>query len=103
MKHWLIILSMTAATFPIRASFMVFGNKLNFPPIIRRALQYVPAAVLSALIAPMALMPKGSMELGLSNPYLIGTLVAGSIAFATRKTLLAIVASFAIYGAMRFS
>ncbi len=101
MKHWLIILGMAVATFPVRASFLVFGNRLDFPPLIRRALQYVPAAVLSALIVPMALTPKGSLDLTFGNAYLIGTLVAGVIAFATRKTLLAIVVSFAVYGVMR--
>lgn len=103
MKHWLVILGMAAATFPVRASFLVFGNRLDFPPLIRRALHYVPAAVLSALIVPMALTPKGILDLGPDNPYLIGTLVAGAVAFATRKTMLAIVASFAVYGMMRFT
>ncbi|SFN32773.1 Branched-chain amino acid transport protein [Formivibrio citricus] len=101
MKYWLVIFGMAAATFPIRASFLVFGNRLDFPPLVRRALHYVPAAVLSALIVPMALMPKGSLALAPDNPYLVGTLVAGVVAFATRKTLLAIVASFVVYGMMR--
>lgn len=102
MNHWLIILGMALATFPVRASFLVFGHKLDFPPLLRRALHYVPAAVLSALIVPMALAPKGAVDLSLGNAYLIGTLVAGVVAFASRKTLLAIVVSFAVYGLMRY-
>jgi len=102
MNHWLVILGMAVATFPVRASFLVFGHHFDFPPLLRRALHYVPAAVLTALIVPMALAPKGSVDLSLGNAYLIGTLVAGVVAFASRKTLLAIVVSFVIYGLMRY-
>ncbi|MGL1334906.1 AzlD domain-containing protein, partial [Vibrio parahaemolyticus] len=50
---------MLAATLLIRASFLVFGQRLAFPDWLNRALHYVPAAVLSALVAPMALAPAG--------------------------------------------
>ncbi|MBS1154696.1 MAG: AzlD protein [Proteobacteria bacterium] len=102
MNHWLVILGMALATLPVRASFLVFGHRLVFPPLLHRALHYVPAAVLTALIVPMALAPKGEVDISLGNAYLIGTLVAGVVAFASRKTLLAIVVSFAVYGALRY-
>jgi branched-subunit amino acid transport protein len=93
---WLI-LGMTAITFAIRASFLVFGQHLQFPELVRRALFYVPVAVLPALIAPMALAPKGTIWFSAANPYLVGTLVAAAVALKTRKTLLAIVVSFVVY------
>lgn len=102
MNHWVIILGMALVTFPVRASFLVFGHRIDFPPLLRRALHYVPAAVLTALIVPMALAPQGAMELSFGNAYLIGTLVSGGVAFATRKTLLAICVSFAVYALIRF-
>lgn len=102
MNHWLIILGMALVTFPVRASFLVFGHRIEFPPVLRRALHYVPAAVLTALIGPMALAPGGEVELSLDNAYLIGTLVAGLVAFATRKTLLAICVSFVVYALVRW-
>lgn len=102
MNHWLIILGMALVTFPVRASFLVFGQHLEFPPLLRRALHYVPAAVLTALIVPMALAPQGEMDLSVGNAYLIGTLVSGAVAFATRKTLLAISVSFVVYALIRY-
>jgi len=102
MSHWLIILGMALVTFPVRASFLVFGHHVEFPPLLRRALHYVPAAVLTALIIPMAVAPQGAVALTLNNAYLIGTLVAGAVAFATRRTLLAICVSFAVYALIRF-
>ncbi|RXZ44438.1 AzlD domain-containing protein [Crenobacter cavernae] len=97
---WLIA-GMAAITFLIRASFLVFGQKLQFPAGVKRALYYVPVAVLPALVVPMALLPRGDWWLTPANPYLIGTLVAAAVAIKTRKTLLAIMVSFAVYLAWR--
>jgi branched-subunit amino acid transport protein len=92
-----LILGMMAITFATRASFLIFGQRLQFPDIVRRALYYVPVAVLTALVVPMALAPQGALWVSMGNPYLIGTLAAAGVAFWTRKTLLAIVVSFAVY------
>jgi len=102
MNHWLAIVGMAVLTFLIRASFLVFGQGLAFPPLVKRALRYVPVAVLPALVVPMALAPQGEIWLVPSNPYLIGTLVAGAVAFFTRHTLSAIVVGFIAYGAVKW-
>lgn len=102
MTIWLTIAGMALLTVLIRASFLVFGQRLSFPAWLNRALHYVPAAVLTALVVPMALAPQGTLDLSPANPYLIGTLVAGAVALLTRRTLLAIVVSFALYGALRW-
>ena len=65
---WLAILGMVVVTYGIRLSFLVFGHKLAFPPALQRALRYVPAAVLTALIVPMALAPQGDIDLGRPTP-----------------------------------
>lgn len=102
MTIWLTIAGMALLTVLIRASFLVFGHRLSFPAWLNRALHYVPAAVLTALVVPMALAPQGTLDVSPANPYLIGTLVAGLVALLTRHTLLAIVVSFAVYGALRW-
>ncbi|WP_293759653.1 AzlD domain-containing protein [uncultured Aquitalea sp.] len=102
MHEWLAILGMMAVTVAIRASFLVFGQRLAFPDWLNRALHYVPAAVLSALVVPMALAPGGTLDIRPGNPWLVGTLVSLAVAFKTGKTLLAIVVSFVVYGAMRW-
>lgn len=102
MNHWWMIFGMLAATLLIRTSFLVFGQRLAFPDWLNRALHYVPAAVLSALVVPMALAPAGHIDLSLGNAYLIGTLVAIAVAWKNGKTLLAIVVSFIVYGLLRW-
>jgi branched-subunit amino acid transport protein len=98
---WLAILGMAAMTFPTRASFLVFGHGLRFPPALVRALGYVPVAVLTAIVVPEALAPGGTTQLSFANPYLVGTLVAGLIAWKTGRTLLAVLASFTVFALMR--
>ncbi|MFC3626609.1 AzlD domain-containing protein [Vogesella amnigena] len=95
----LAIAGMVVVTYGIRLSFLVFGHRLAFPHWLERSLRYVPAAVLTALIVPMALAPQGEIALTLSNAYLPGTLAAGALAFFTRRTLLAIIGGFVVYGA----
>lgn len=99
---WLIILGMIVATLSVRASFLVFGQHLKFPDWAHRALRYVPASVLPALIVPMAIAPEGTLWLSPLNPYLVGTVVAALVAYATKRTLTAILISFVVYGLMRW-
>lgn len=99
---WFTLLGMFAATFLVRASFLVFGQSLRFPPAIVQALGHVPVAVLTAIVVPEAIAPGGQLNLSPTNPYLIGTLVAGLIAWKTGRTLTAVVVSFCVFGALRW-
>jgi branched-subunit amino acid transport protein len=96
------ILGMLVATYLARASFLVFGNTLRFPPAVVKALGHVPVAVLAAIIVPEAIAPGGPLNLSPANPYLVGTLVAGTIAWRSGRTLLAVVVSFAVFGLLRW-
>lgn len=46
-------------TFALRASFVILQDRITLPPTIRRALTYVPAAVIAAIVAPALLEPSG--------------------------------------------
>lgn len=95
------ILGMFAVTFLIRASFLVFGRHLTFPPAVVGALGHVPVAVLTAIVVPEALAPGGTLDLSAGNPYLVATLVAGLIAWRSGRTLTAVAVSFAVFGLLR--
>ena len=99
---WAAILGMFVATYMVRASFIVFGQKLRFPPAVVQALGHVPVAVLTAIVVPEAIAPGGQADLSLANPYLIGTLVAGLVAWKSRRILAAVLVSFVVFGAMRW-
>jgi branched-subunit amino acid transport protein len=98
----LALVGMVVVTYGIRLSFLVFGHRMAFPGWLERALRYVPAAVLTALIVPMALAPQGSIDVSLHNAYLPGTVAAVAVALWSRQTLAAILAGFVVYGLWRW-
>ena len=100
---WALTLAgMVAVTYGIRLSFLVFGHRVAFPAWLERALRYVPAAVLTALIVPMALAPQGAIDVSLHNAYLPGTMAAIVVALWTRQTLATILGGFVVYGLWRW-
>lgn len=98
----LTLAGMVVVTYGIRLSFLVFGHRLTFPAWLERALGYVPAAVLTALVVPMALAPQGTVDLSLHNAYLPGTVAAVAFALWSRRTLVAILAAFMVFGLWRW-
>ncbi|EKZ97474.1 hypothetical protein D769_20079 [Cupriavidus sp. HMR-1] len=73
------------ATFLIRLSFIAVEGRVRLPAWFRTALQFVPAAMLSALIAPDLLMRDGAVFVSLHNARLIAGVVAIVIAARTRS------------------
>ncbi|MBP6015512.1 MAG: AzlD domain-containing protein [Candidatus Promineofilum sp.] len=81
----LAILGMGVITFLIRLSPFLLPERVMLPPWLLRALRYVPAAVLSAIILPELLLPAGTLDLSLGNERLLAGLVAAVVAWRTRN------------------
>ena len=92
MSLWLIILGMSMATFAQRASFLLLPDHVKLPALLRRALHYVPAAVLTAIWTPELLLQKGVLSLALGNERLLAGSVAVAVAWRFRATFVTIVA-----------
>ena len=86
LKLWAIILIVGALNYASRLSFIVFFSRRSMPPLLARALRFVPAAMLTALIVPMVLVPSGDVP-GAAGPRVLAALVAAAVAFRTRSTL----------------
>jgi branched chain amino acid efflux pump len=86
----LVILGMGIVTYAIRLSLIVLMGRIEVPPLVRRALRFVPPAVLSALILPELLLPGGVLDLSLGNARLLAGALAALIAWCSRNALLAI-------------
>ena len=95
MTIWLAILGMMVATFGQRASFLLLPPQVQLPAMLRRALRYVPAAVLTAIWAPELLLQKGVIDLALGNERLLAGIVAIAIAWRFRVTFGTIIAGLA--------
>lgn len=92
MSTWITIAAVSAVVFLLRASFILFADPHGFPPLFRRALHYVPPAVLAAIVAPGLFMPAGSMDASWSNPRWMAGLFAIAVASRLRHPLAPIVA-----------
>jgi branched-subunit amino acid transport protein len=95
MSLWLAILGMTVLTFGQRASFLMLPERVQLPAPLRRALRYVPAAVLTAIWAPELMLQKGVLNLALGNERLLAGIVAIAVAWRYRVTFGTIVAGLA--------
>ena len=91
MSTWLAIVGVGLVTFLLRASFIVFADPQRFPLFFRRALGFVPPAVLAAIVAPGLLLNQGALDLTLANPRWIAGGLAILVAARTRSVLAAIV------------
>ncbi|MGE5376601.1 MAG: AzlD domain-containing protein [Bacteroidota bacterium] len=91
MNVWLVLLLGGLITFGIRFSFIYLFGKFHVPETVRRALHYVPPAVLSAIVFPELFLHNGTLDLSLTNVRLLSGLVAIVVAWYSRNTLLTIV------------
>ena len=81
-----LVALMAIVTLAERASILVLGDRLALPPFVRRALAYVPAAVLAAIVAPALFQPSGT-AIGPVDVRLLAGLVAGVVAWRTKSVL----------------
>lgn len=92
MNIWLIMLLGGLITFGIRFSLIYLFGKLHIPATMRKALHYVPPAVLSAIIFPELFLKDGSLYLALDNHRLLAGLFAVAVAWFSKNTLITIIA-----------
>lgn len=97
----LTILGMGLITFTIRVALFLLPAGAQLPEWLLRALRYVPAAVLSAIIAPELLMPGGVFDLSLGNERLLAGVVAILVAWRTRNVLLTVIAGMGVLWALQ--
>ena len=95
MNIWLVMLIGGLLTFGMRFSLIFLFGRFEVPTTMRKALHYVPPAVLSAIIFPELLYSSGSLNLSLNNTRLIAGIIATLVAWYTKNTLLTILAGMA--------
>ena len=91
MNIWLVMLIGGLITFGIRFSFIYLFGKLHIPDTVRKALHYVPPAVLSAIVFPELFLHEGALDLSFGNYRLLAGLVAVLAAWFSKNTLITII------------
>ena len=99
---WGVIVVIGVLTYAIRLSFIaLFGRLDEIPPGLERALRYVPAAVLAALVLPaFVTVQPGSGGLALDK--LLAGGVAGAVAWRTENVFATMAAGMGTLWFVRF-
>jgi branched-subunit amino acid transport protein len=101
MTIWVVMVLGGLATFAIRATFILLVGQREIPDLLRRALRYIPPAVLTAIILPELLLPAGELNLSLANPNLLAGMAAALVAWRTRSVLLTILVGMVVFWIVR--
>ena len=92
MNIWLVMLLGGLITFGMRFSLIYLFGRFHVPEALRKALRYVPPAVLSAIIFPELFIRDEMLNLSLDNYRLMAGLVAILAAWFTKNILITILA-----------
>ena len=90
MNIWLVFLLGGLLTFGMRYIFIYLLGRFEVPEVMRRALRFVPPAVLTAIVVPELMIQSGRVDLSLLNFRLLAGVVAILAAWKTKHTLLTI-------------
>lgn len=92
MSMWLVMVIAGLATYAIRLSFILLVDHRRMPQLVKRALRFIPPAVLTAIIFPELLLRDGSLFVSHENARLLAGLLAILVAWRTRSPVLTILA-----------
>lgn len=94
---WLLFLAIAVGTFSLRFSFIYLFGKIEMPDWLRRALRFVPASVLAALVFPALTHSAGVLDLSLGNVRLLAGIGGALVAWRTKNVLLTIVVGMVLF------
>jgi len=86
LKLWGVIFAVGALNYLSRVSFIALFARRSMPPLLARALRYVPAAMLTALILPM-IVDAGPQGFRFATPKVAAAVIAAVVAHFRLGTL----------------
>lgn len=98
---WLFFIVLAVGTFALRLSFIYLFGKVDMPDWLRRALRFVPASVLAALVFPALTYPNGMLDLSLGNVRLLAGIGGALVAWRTKNVMLTILVGMALFWALQ--
>ena len=101
MNEWLLIFLMAAVTYIPRYLPFALAGRIRIPARLEQALDFVPIAVLTAIIAQASLYRDGVLNLSLGNYHALAALVAFVVALLTRHLFATIAAGLIAFGLLK--
>lgn len=91
-KIYFLIFGMWLANYLPRMLPMVVLSKIDIPPVILTWLEFIPAAVLAAILAPSLIMPDNkTIDITLQNKDLIAAIPSFFVAVKTRSLVFTLI------------
>ena len=85
---WIVIVVVGLLNYLSRLSFIAVFAKVEMPPLVARALRFVPAAMLMAIVVPAVVFASpGVLAFSYTNPKVVAALVAAAVAWYTRNAV----------------
>jgi len=100
-NDWLLIALMALVTYLPRYLPMALAGRLQLTPLLARGLDFVPIAVLTAIVAQAALVRQGRLDLSLDNFHALAAGAAFVAAVATGRLFVTIAVGLACFALLR--
>jgi branched-subunit amino acid transport protein len=95
MKIWIVIVAVGLLNYLSRLSFIAFFSNRRMPTLLARALKFVPAAMLTALVVPMVIASPVTATGVVIDARLPAAIIATAVAWSGRGTVATMVAGMA--------
>lgn len=103
MNDSLLIFGMAVVTVLVKAGLFILGERVRLPARLHEALGFVPVTVLSAIVVPLVLDPRGvGLDLSWRNPHWVASVAAVVVCVASRRPLLTIAVGLLVFFGWRW-
>lgn len=103
LTFWFVIIAVGALTYLSRLSFIALFARQRMPSLVARALRYVPAAMLTAIVvSAVVLGGAGDPDAAPAGAKAMAATVAALVAWRTRSVVATIVTGMAVLWLVRW-
>lgn len=93
----LVLIGMSLVTYIPRMLPVLGLSKVNLPNWALRFLDYIPVAVLSALLFPSIMVSGGELDITLSNPFLVASIPTMIAAYLSHNLFIPVIVGIVFY------
>ncbi len=98
----LLIIGAGAATYLTRFPLMIISGRKEISPKVAKLMSFIAPAVLTSLIAPAIFIKEGSIDLSLSNSYIIAAAITALIAYYSKNMLVTVITGIATVAVLMY-
>ena len=102
-SYLVFILLAGGGTFCFRALFISFLSGMDLPAGFVRLLRYIPASVLTAIIAPPIILHHGSVPALMGKERLLAAVIAALVALKTKSILATLVTGMGVLYLLKYT